>query len=90
MLNFQNISFENRIIVAINVVYVLAAFLFASFDGYWYWDTFVFWCSIPAINALLYWIIAGYKRKKGTQFSFMLKLIIALWFFILLILNHLF
>lgn len=80
MLNFQNISFENRVVVAINAIYVLFPLFFTAFgNGIWNWEMFLFWCSFPVINGILYWVISGYKKQKGTKFGFWFKLIIALW-----------
>ncbi len=80
MLNFQNISFENRVVVAINAIYVLLPLFFTAFgNGIWNWEIFLFWCSFPVINGILYWVISGYKKQKGTKFGFGLKLIIASW-----------
>ncbi|TLE14916.1 hypothetical protein LS72_007745 [Helicobacter apodemus] len=81
MLKLQNISFENRVVVGVNAIYVILPFFFYSFgnSSRWEWGIFAFWCSLPLINALLYWIISGYKKQKGTKFGFWFKLIIALW-----------
>ncbi len=83
MLKLQNVSFENRVIVAIHSIYLILALFFGAWQGisgtwYWKWDVIAFWCSLPLINIILYWIISGYKKEKGTKFSFIAKLIIAL------------
>ncbi|WP_298060578.1 hypothetical protein [uncultured Helicobacter sp.] len=81
MSKLQNVAFQNRVIVVINSIYAIIVFCYGLLENT---IAFAFFCSILLINALLYWIISGYKKRKGTKFSFVAKLIIALWFPIVL------